>query len=301
MTSLSNVGVVLLTYGTSNRHVRLADDVVHQGVPARNLVVVHNPDRVPNDADVYVPDDARLVRMASNVGYAAAMNRGIAAARRLEGVEAVVLLTHDVILKEATLRVLHRAAGAYADYAVLGPVLRQPSVRDELSYGSRQRPDGSVGPITDLPGSSEVIDVPCVDGSIMYVRLAALTDDAPLPEGYFMYFEEAYLCSSLARVGWKTGSVPAAQASSTPGGTSRRTAYAYLYARNGLDWTRTFGPRGGGRGFARSQLRRVVADLRRARNLRYCVAQVHGLFDQVRGRSGPPPAWVLRATDISAL
>jgi GT2 family glycosyltransferase len=299
--SLHSIAVVILAYGSSNRHARLADDALRQGVPASNVVIVHNPDRVPNVADVSAPEGAEVIRMATNGGYAAAMNRGIAAARRWAGVEGVVLLTHDVVLEPQTLAALHRTAAAHPDYAVLGPVLRQPSIRHGLSYGSAQRSDGSVGHITERPEGSEVIDVPCVDGSVLYVRRAALVNDAPLPERYFMYFEEAYLCSSLARRGWKTGSVPAATATSTPGGASRAAAYSYLYARNGLDWTRTFGPPGSGRAFARSQVRRVAANLRRARNVRASAAQLHGLLDQVRGRSGPPPRWVLRASDIAAV
>jgi N-acetylglucosaminyl-diphospho-decaprenol L-rhamnosyltransferase len=264
-------------------------------------MIIHNPDRVPNTADVYAPEGAEVIRMARNAGYAAAMNCGIAKARRLASVDGVALLTHDVTLDGEALGVLHRTAAAHREYGVLAPVLRQPSIRAQLSYGSRQWPDGSVGHITDRPEGAEVIDVPWVDGSVMFVRLAAVADEAPLPERYFMYFEEAYLCSSLARRGWRTGSVPAAAAESAPGGRSRPAAYGYLYARNGLDWARTLGPRGGGRAFALSQLRRVTSDVSRGRNLRLSAGRLHGLFDQVRGRSGPPPAWVRRASDISAV
>jgi GT2 family glycosyltransferase len=136
----------------------------------------------------------------------------------------------------------------------------------------------------------------------MLVRLAALDAGTPLPEEYFMYFEEAYLCSTLARRGWRTGSVPAATAESAPGGSSRPAAYGYLYARNGLQWARTLGPaRASGRAFAWSQLRRIGQDLARRRDLRASAARVHGLVDGLRGRSGPPPAWVLHASDISAV
>jgi len=299
---LQALAAVILAYGSSNKHARLADQVLQQGVPASNLVIVHNPDRLPRLVDVSAPEGATVLPMATNVGYGGAMNRGLATARQIAGVDSVVLLTHDVVLDEGVLAELHRAAVAHEDYAVLAPVLRQPTLRAESSYGSHQRADGSVGHITDRPHDAEVIEVPWVDGSIMLLRLAAIGCDAPLPEHYFMYFEEAHLSSSLAREGWRTCSVVAATAQSAPGGTSRPAAYRYLYARNGLDWARTLGPAGGGgRAFAVNQLRHAAGNLRRRRDLRGSAARLHGLFDQLRGRSGPPPAWVRRASDISAI
>ena len=185
MSRLDTLGAVILAYGTSNKHAQLADEVVAQGVPRERLVIVHNPDRLPNTADVHAPAGARVVRMSRNAGYAAAMNRGIAEVRRTPGVEAVMLLTHDVELHPGALSALADAAARHPGFGVLAPVLRQPTMRSEPSYGSRQWGDGSVGHITDRPPGEAVAEVAWVDGSAMLVRLAALDVDAPLPEGYF--------------------------------------------------------------------------------------------------------------------
>lgn len=304
---LAHVGVVVLTYGRANRHESLLEDLENSGMAAGRIVIAHNHDRPADGWSPQAPPGATVLENPRNVGYSEAMNRGIDHLRRA-GSELILLLTHDVRLNPTALARLVRAADEHPDFGVLGLAVRGAGGVD-VSYGSWMPRDGVVRHVTARPTADSVAEVPWVDGCAMALRRSALAEE-PLPERYFMYFEEAELCYGMRARGWLVGTVVDAEAESESGISNRNALFRYLYIRNGLEWAmRRQGPRKAavyglrevGRLWAaaplpwRPEFRR--SDLRRD-GLQLLAARLHGFVDLVLRRSGPPPRWLLRATDV---
>lgn len=304
---LDDLGVAVLAYGRSNGHAELLEDLEAAGLPHERLIVVHNPDRPPAGWRPACPEGATLIELQRNVGYAAAMNRAIDAFAE-RGLRAVLLLTHDVRIEEATLPTLVAAANAAPRYGVLGLAVRGAGGAS-TSYGSYLRADGIVEHVTQRPAGESVADSVFVDGSAMFLRLEAC-GPSPLPARYFMYFEEAELCSNVRRAGWGVGTALDATATSVSGIRHRRAAFQYLYVRNGLDWAWRHQGRVAAARYLAHELRRAASDLpkpggRRFRDARQrragyeaLLARVLGARDFLRRRWGPPPEVLLRASDV---
>ncbi len=308
--TVRDLGVVVLAYGRENKHVPLLTDLSAAGVADEQIVVVHNPDRPPDGWRPACPPAGTLLAQPRNLGYAGAMNLAI---RSLcdHGFQMALLLTHDARVQADTVTRLMEAANAAPDCGVLGLAVAGAGGASgaTVSYGWYMRADGSVKHITERPGGDLVADVPFVDGSAMFLRLLACGKD-PLPERYFMYFEEAEICSAVRQRGWRVGVALQAAASSASGTRHRTVAFAYLYARNGLDWTLQYEGMLAALRFALQELWRGAwqgtpkpgRGLRNASAWRIAVqllaARLLGLIDFARKRWGPPPQRLLRMSDI---
>jgi GT2 family glycosyltransferase len=235
------------------------------------------------------------------------MNRAIGEFER-RGMSAVLLLTHDARLDPDTLDVLVSAAQAAPQYGVLGLAIRGAG-NAATSYGANIGADGLAQHVTEPPGTDDIADVEFVDGSLMLLRLEA-SGARPLPEHYFMYFEEAEVCAAVREGGWKVGTVLAATAASVSGTGQRRAAFQYLYVRNGLDWMLRRRGRLAACRFAAGELRRALRDTpkpggrrfrddtRRRAGYEQLLARGLGVVDFVRRRWGPPPAKLLASSDV---
>jgi GT2 family glycosyltransferase len=303
----NDLGVAILAYGRSNRHAELIRNLCDGGLREERLIVVHNPDRPPDGWRPACPDRSSLIALPRNLGYATAMNKAISAFAK-QGLPAALLLTHDARLEPNTLEKLLEAANAAPRYGVLGLAVRGAGGAS-TSYGAAMGTDGIVRHTSERPAGKLVADAMLVDGSAMFLRLAAC-GSAPMPERYFMYFEEAEVCASVQERGWGVGTALNATASSISGTSRRRAAFQYLYVRNGLDWVcrhqgkraalayvkqHVLGawrdiPKPGGRRFRDPKLRRAGYE--------QIFARLLGLTDYVRRRWGPPPETLLRMSDI---
>jgi GT2 family glycosyltransferase len=304
---IEDLGVAVLAYGRSNSHAELLDSLREAGMADDQLVVVHNPDRPSDGWQPLCPEAAELIALERNAGYPVAMNRAIEAFAR-RGVTAVLLLTHDVRVEPTTLRVLVDTANAAPDYGVLGLAVNGAGGAP-TSYGSYLRSDGSVEHVSARPAGDIVADSVFVDGCSMFVRLAA-SGTAPLPEHYFMYFEEAVLCSTVRANGWRVGTALNAAAASVSGIKHRRGAFHYLYVRNGLDWVYRERGVGAAARYAAHELWRALAGLpkpggRRSRDpvvrragFEQIIGRALGIIDFARRRWGPPPDLLRRMSDI---
>jgi GT2 family glycosyltransferase len=304
---VDDLGVVVLAYGRQNGHAELIGDLQAAGLRDERLIVVHNPDR-PDDAwGPFCPDRATLIPLPRNLGYAAAMNNGIDTFID-RGLKATLLLTHDARVDQSTLRSLLRAANSAPGYGVLGLAVRGAG-GVSTSFGSYMRSDGVVEHITEPPPGDIVADSVFVDGSAMFLRLDAC-GRSPLPERYFMYFEDAEICSAVRERGWKVGTALEATASSVSGSRRRRAAFQYFYVRNGLDWKCRHEGRLAAGGFLAREMWRAWTDLpkpggqrfhdRRLRRVGYeqLIGRALGLWDFLWRHWGPPPEILRNMSDI---
>jgi len=297
-------GVVILSFGHEPKFLGLLDEITAV-LDRRQVVIAHNP-YSPEDLWVPpVPEGVRVLRMADNVGYAQAMNAGVAAL----SAEWALLLTHDVEFNQGQLRLLlGQCEDLPQDVGIVGPSLLFPD--GSRSFGSTIDENGWVAHLSEPPVTGAVIDVPFVDGSALLVRKDTWERVGGLCPRYFMYFEEPEFCDRARAAGWRTVVLTEVELRSAPGGAGRPAAYGFLYARNGYDWASRMRGSETARRFARSQLQHIRYSLpyRRGRwrpsvaipAAAMSVGRVLGLAAAVSGRiNGRPPRYLTRWSDIA--
>jgi N-acetylglucosaminyl-diphospho-decaprenol L-rhamnosyltransferase len=303
--------VVVLTYGAGDKVTGLLRHLHMENVTAAyELIVVHNPSS-PNQL-LTLPrlNHVRVIELATNRGYVGGMNAGIDLALK-RSPEFVLLLTHDVRIAAGDTQNLLSIMRKNADLGAIGPILCEST---SVAYSAGFIRHNRIRMRHRLPADEmprPIWTCAAIDGSAMMWRATALDEVGGFDERFFMYFEDVDICTRAARCGWRVAVATEVHAISAPGKSSRRTAHAYLRARNGLAYSRTFGwaglvkglaecavglwhetPKPGGERFGDPEARQLA--------VKYWRGTVLGVFDYFRGRWGPPPPSVLRDSDIAA-
>ncbi|HEX3801466.1 MAG TPA: glycosyltransferase family 2 protein [Solirubrobacteraceae bacterium] len=301
---MSSMGAVILSFG----HEQCFDEllaVMAAELGPGNVVLAHNPYDPTDTWMPTLPREVRAIRMPDNVGYAAAMNAGVEAL----ATDWVWLLTHDVIAApDAVHAVRERIAQLPTDAGIAGVcVARTDGIR---AYGTSFDQNG-LGTINTAEPESPTIDVEMVDGCAMLVRRTAWKQLGGLWPGYFMYFEEIEYSDRARKAGWRTILVSDIEITSSPGYSRRPGAYGFLMSRNGYDWALRCRGRATASRFAFAQIRIAWRRLPRHKHqlrpkrfeaaLLMATGHLLGLSAALFGRrSGRPPSYLLRRTDIAA-
>lgn len=303
----------MLAYGADDYEAVLSQ-LEREGLPPERVVVVHNP-RLAGEADLApARTGVRVVRMATNGGYAYAMNAGMVAARR-RGAERFLLLTHDAAMEPGALVELVTASKAAPRPGICGPRLRWMEADGGVScdyYGGWWTSRGDVGhhadgPIALQPPVPGLSRCDWVDGAVMLVEGAVLDVVGPLDERWFLYFEETDYCLRALRAGFSVCCATRAVFMQTAGPMKRPGVYGYLYMRNSLEFARRLNGRRAVLACAarnlrtlpvRRMLRPSVSPVERAAFRRWALAGLLGLLAFATGRTGPPPAWLPGRGDV---
>jgi len=166
--------------------------------------------------------------VSANDGFAAANNRGMAAA----AAPFVLLLNPDAFLLPGALALLLETARARPRAAVVGPLVldldgtvqagsfgRFPTlatVTYEHLASASGRLLGARGGSPRAPAGPAAVD--WVTGAAMLVRREAIADAGPMDEGFFLYYEDVEWCHRLRDHGWDIILEPAAQVAHHRGG-----------------------------------------------------------------------------------
>jgi GT2 family glycosyltransferase len=247
--------------------------------------------------------------MAVNAGYAGGMNHGL---RRHFGAAAdVLLLTHDARLDPGSVKELVRSLRSDSRIGIVGPVLSVDSTDEIWSAGVR-RDGGVLAHRRRADVGQPFCDADAIDGTVMLLRHAATAATNGFDERFFMYYEESDLCLRAQRLGWRVGVAPNAVARTEPGRAKRQAAHAYFLARNGLEYgRRAAGPRGMAQVLL-ALIGRTYLSLPRPWAGTVEPGQARVFRDRLVGtalgavhfclrRWGPPPAVILRLSDISGV
>lgn len=287
---MTTVVAVILNYRNWPDTLQVVESLEQQTLRPTDVVVVDNASGAAEAAAIQDAAGSRfhVLPLEANDGYAAGMNAGIRWATE-KGAAAVLLLTHDIRLDPTC---LERLAAEVAGTAVgvAAPVLGWQG-RDNVTWsagGAITRFTGTpFHPDKGRPLDAEVAaptrSVSWADGAVLLVTRAALEAAGPLPEQYFLYYEEVDFQDRVRRSGRQVRVVSGALAWQGPGHTPR-----YLAARNQVLWLRR------GRRWAlpayllsvgytcgRELVRRAVG---RAPDLRLVVALTAGVRDGFTGR-----------------
>jgi N-acetylglucosaminyl-diphospho-decaprenol L-rhamnosyltransferase len=154
----------------------------------------------------------RLIASPSNLGFAAANNRGI----RESSSELVLLLNPDTSVPRGAIDRLVAHLDARPDVAIVGPRIVDSEGRAELSFGSMITPltelrqkvlvvgnDRGVRPIVSMVDrmTRRTHEVDWVSGACLLIRRADVEAAGLLDERFFLYTEDVDLCASVRRRG----------------------------------------------------------------------------------------------------
>jgi GT2 family glycosyltransferase len=204
-------GVVILNYGDPTDTINCVASLETSDDLDLELVVVHNG---PEDEDYRrladaLGERADLFASGDNLGYAGGNNLGIA--RVLEGpADLVWILNPDTVVAPKTLPKLRERLRTVPDCGIVGPRILLPGTPPRIWFdgGIVDAQTGATGHLHqgDSPDQHgpRALDVDYVTGASMLVRRSMIEDIGPLPEQYFLYYEETDWCRRAQRAGWRT-------------------------------------------------------------------------------------------------
>nr|WP_231135280.1 glycosyltransferase family 2 protein [Motilibacter deserti] len=267
-------------------------------LPPDRVILVDNAsgaehvDAIRRDLDAGRAPGVELLALSTNGGYATGMNAGIASA--LESApDAVLMLTHDVVLESDCIERMAAELLSSPSVGISAPVLGWRG-RDNVTWSG----GGAIRPWTgtcwhpdmhtplDATLRQPSHDVPWADGAALLVRREALTEAGPLPEAYFLYFEEVDFQATVREHGRRVRIAGGALAWQSPGYTP-----PYLATRNQLLVLRRHRRRS--IPFSLLQTGAVMGKqvakvaLRRGGSLGEVRARLHGIRDGFNGRLRP--------------
>ncbi len=202
-----SVDVIIPTYGNWQLTESCLSHLRAQTIPHLAIVADNgSSDDTPANVRAHFPG-ARLVELGSNLGFATACNRGIAAGEA----EIVVLLNNDV---ECRPKFLEHLVAPFADERVglVAGALVRPNEHEIDSVGLTAdctlagfaRLQGR--PVADAAAAQPVLVGP--SGGAAAYRRVAWEAAGGLDENIFFYAEDLDLALRLRSAGWRTAAAP---------------------------------------------------------------------------------------------
>jgi hypothetical protein len=188
----------------------------------------------------------RVIENAENLGFARAVNQGIAATRGAY----VLILNPDCIVRPGALRALIGQLAGQPRCGIAAPRVFNPD--GSLDYTARTFP----GPMAFLfnryslltrmfPRNrwsrrylmsdwdhASVRDVDWVSGACMLARREAIEQVGALDEAYFMFNEDVDWCRRMGEAGWTVTYVPSAEVIHRVGASRRRVSARVIVERH---------------------------------------------------------------------
>lgn len=208
----ARTGVVVLNYGDPGDTVACVESLERSDDLDLDLVVVDNgpADLRHDELRDLIGRRGETIATGANLGYAGGNNVGVA--RVLErGCDVVWILNPDTVVERDTLSLLRGHLDAVGDCGIVGPRLVLPGSPPRIWFdGGLIDLDrhGATGHVSlgrlewEVP--PRAVDVDYVTGASLLVRRAVVEQIGPLPEHYFLYYEEADWCVRARRAGWRT-------------------------------------------------------------------------------------------------
>ena len=189
---------------------------------------------------------ARVMVNAENLGFARAVNQGIAASRGAY----VLLINPDCVVRPGTVAALAEFLRAHPRSAIAAPRILNPD--GSLEFSARSFPDhltflfNRYSLLTRLfPRNrwsrryllsdwdhASVRDVDWVSGACMLVRRIAIEQVGPMDENFFMFNEDVDWCRRMKLAGWAVTYVPSAEVVHWIGASRERVASRVIVERH---------------------------------------------------------------------
>ena len=237
----SRVAAVVVNYESGEALVRCVGDLDDAGLG--DLVVVDNGSSDGSLAEArHAVPGLEVVVPGRNLGYGAAVNRGVAATQA----PLVLVCNPDLEVPPEAVGALVTALDADPGRALVGPLIRTPggdrypsarrfpSMVDAAGHAllglfapdnrftrAYQRSELDAAPV-------EVSRADWVSGACFLVRRDAFEAVGGFDESYFMYAEDVDLCWRLGRAGWSVAYAPTAEVTHLQGRSTDRHPYRMI-------------------------------------------------------------------------
>lgn len=207
----ARTGVVLLNFGDPQDTLECLSSLERSTNLDLEVVVVDNgpADEAHEALRAAVGARATTIATGSNLGYAAGNNTGIALLME-GGCEFLWLLNPDTRVEPATLDRLLDHLDSVPDCGIVGPRILLPDTPERIWFdgGLVDRSTGSTSHLHQGAPEGDhrpvVLDVDYVTGASILVRRSLVQHVGPIPEQYFLYYEETDWCLRAQRLGWRT-------------------------------------------------------------------------------------------------
>ena len=248
---MNTLAIVIVSHNT-RRDLENCLQSLHDHPPkvTHEIIVVDNASR---DGSVEAVQSrwpgVRVFALSSNVGFAAANNKGIRATES----ELVLLLNSDTIVSDGSLDRLIAAIQYLQGASVVGPKIVDAEGRAELSYGRMMTPlselrqkllmrYASAARLAALTSQTRRVD--WVTAACLLVRRRDAEAAGLLDERYFMYCEDVDFCAAVRANGGEIYFTPATQITHLRGRSwgARSAATAESYGRSQLAFYRKHHP-----------------------------------------------------------
>jgi GT2 family glycosyltransferase len=229
----SDLSVLIVSYNTRDlleSCLRSLQRMAAEGEFA--LIVVDNAstDGSPDAVHLFFPQ-AKVIRLNSNIGFAAAVNRGLAEVQT----NFIFLINPDTLIPRGTATKLHRFLLDTPSAAVAGSALTDPDGTPQTStfkFPSLFREFWNFLPemksaihlrqaavrlgwarsgSAHLSAGKAAVPVESTSGAALMLRTEAVRQIGGFDERFFLYHEEMDLCTRLRKAGWGVYFVPDAQ------------------------------------------------------------------------------------------
>ena len=240
MTTGPAIAAVLVNYNAGGELARALRSIADEmGSQPWEAVVIDNASVDGSTAAVadFAPM-ARLVQNTANVGFARAVNQGVAGSNA----PLVLVMNPDCRLVAGAVTVLRSVLTAHPDCAIVGPRILNPD--GSIQGSARGDPDMLTGlfgrravlrrlaPFLAVSrrnvvaediirSGSQSAEVDWLSGACMLARRTALAEVGGFDERFFLYWEDADLCRRLRARGYRVRYVPGATAIHRVGQSSR--------------------------------------------------------------------------------
>ncbi len=245
------VAVVIVTFNSGPLAIECVERVLRVAEVAE-VVVVDNAslDDTPAALQALAQQDMRLryLRNARNLGFATALNRGLAATQS----PWILSLNPDCLLEAETLPELLRIATQYPQAGMLGCVLLNPDGREQAGCRRHEpTPMRSLARILHLPRwlpfmhvqdlnrhtealPDTPIAVDAISGAFMLLRRTAMENVGLMDEGYFLHCEDLDWCHRFRQHGYSILFVPSLRVLHVKGVSSRRRLRVEWHKHRGM-------------------------------------------------------------------
>jgi GT2 family glycosyltransferase len=213
-----DISAVIIHFGKAEYTIHVLDCLCAVRDVELECIVVDNASTTPPDAALHERPRTRVLRIEHSRGYGAACNAGAALARGRH----ILILNNDVDIPDGAVRGLLSTMDAHSDIGVLGPMLRFPDGRFQLSWGDdpdfvsefrergRQRRSRAGGIASDREqASTALLDADWITGAAMLIRREAWEAVGGFDESFYFYFEDADLCRRIRAAGYRVACEPA--------------------------------------------------------------------------------------------
>lgn len=266
--------------------------------PDYRIVVVDNASTDGSESKVRVAfPEVDVLQAGANNGYAAGNNIGIRHALVLGG-QYILLLNNDAFLSSQALFTMVGALDRFPQLGAVGPTqvsaesgdLRVQCAGTLMDHVTGKPSHAFEIPTTDKP--TDYLPVPYLTGSCILFRAEVARLVGPLPEQYFLYFEDCDWCYSIRRHGWDLGYVPAASIVHLVNASTRKnkTLIPYYFTRNFWLFISRNPEATASLWHARrlhfEQSTTIMRALANQGDLRAAIAMLKGTIDGILGRAG---------------